>query len=107
MTAQHTAHGHPETAHHSVNLYGFPCVLRTGRLETAARAQEWGYAKLIRADQRDSDDFHPRHFTASWRIARTMECRPLLRVGLKWRSRPAPAMKSGGVSRISSGDRPL
>ena len=69
MTAQHTAHGHPETAYRSVNLYGFPCVLRTGRLETAARTQEWGYAKLIRADQRDSDDFHPRHFRASCRIS--------------------------------------
>ena len=83
MTAQQPPRRHPEAAKQAVNFNGFRRVLRTGRLETAARAQKRRNAKLIRAYQSNGERFHWRHFTASPRIWLTMECSPLLRVGLK------------------------
>ncbi len=83
MAAEQAPRRHPEAAKQAVNFDGFRRVPRTGRLETASRAQKRRNAKLIRAYQPNGDRFHWRHFTARARIWPTMEWRPLLRVGLK------------------------
>src|SRR5688572_26543053 len=58
MAATDASGGQPGAAQRAVRFDGFQAVLRAGRIETAARAEQWAQHKLVSADQEFQDGAH-------------------------------------------------